>query len=683
MIAELLGRFHPLIVHLPVGMLILAFLMELASRREGYAHLSKALTFVLQITILSALFAFLTGYVMPKEGDFEEALIGQHLYSSLALTISIIAVYYLHQKRDSKLGKFYFPTFLLSMALLGLTGHFGGGLTHGTNHLTSPLGESEENIISDVNTLGAFTGIIQPILKKKCFSCHNEGKKKGGLLMSTIEGLKKGGDEGVIFVAGDIEKSPLVQRLHLPLEEEKHMPPEGKKQVTKNEIKLLEWWISEGADFEKTVGAIEQSDDIKNILKGYEQAKGGINLKKIAPVAAATIASLNSKGIKVLPQSADNPLVQINLSRDTLLQKSTFKKLKSIAENITELDLSFSNMNDGWMSYISSYKNLTKLKLQKSNISSDGIQYLEDLKYLQSLNLYGTKVDNNCLESLKKIKSLKHLYLWQTNINTDEVKAFAETRPLVEVSYGVDKKQFGEAALTSPIISAATDLFNDTMRVELNQDFKNVDIFYTTDGSSPDSSSTKYEAPFLINQTTAIKAISYKKGWLNSDIIERVFIKSGHPIQAIKLDKKPNEKYKANGSKSLIDLEKASNSFGDGKWLGFEGEDVLATINLGSKKQISSVVVGALEDTGSYIFFPKGIEIATSIDGKKFDSKSQLDIPIAKENHASAIKSFLLDFEECSAQFVQVKIFGTLKNPDWHPAPGAKNWVFLDEIIIN
>ena len=100
MIAELLGRFHPLIVHLPVGMLILAFLMELASRTKRYAHLNTALPFVLQITILSALFAFLTGYVMPKEGDFQEELISQHFWSSIALTISIILVFILQMIGD-------------------------------------------------------------------------------------------------------------------------------------------------------------------------------------------------------------------------------------------------------------------------------------------------------------------------------------------------------------------------------------------------------------------------------------------------------------------------------------------------------------------------------------------------------------------------------------------------------
>jgi len=106
-------------------------------------------------------------------------------------------------------------------------------------------------------------------------------------------------------------------------------------------------------------------------------------------------------------------------------------------------------------------------------------------------------------------------------------------------------------------------------------------------------------------------------------------------------------------------------------------------LDLGKPQQVHSVIVGTLEDTRSYIFYPKKIVVASSSDGQVFSEQQQLNIPIAKASHPSEVKSFLLNTNDISARYVQVKIFGNIKNPAWHSAPGAKNWVFLDEIVVN
>ena len=162
---EILGRFHPLIVHLPVGMLVLAFILEIVSRKKRLNYLKKAIPFVLQITIASALLAWLTGWIMPKEGAFDEQLVRWHFWSSLAMTVTTILVY-LTSGIKSKYHKFYFPLFVLSMILLGVTGHYGGSLTHGEDHLTAPFGQEKPVKADHVNSLLIYQDIIQPILKK-------------------------------------------------------------------------------------------------------------------------------------------------------------------------------------------------------------------------------------------------------------------------------------------------------------------------------------------------------------------------------------------------------------------------------------------------------------------------------------------------------------------------------------
>ena len=679
---ELLGRFHPLIVHLPVGMLILAFVMEIASRQKRLKYLKPAIPFVLLITILSAIFAWFTGWIMPKEGAFDEEIVRYHFWSSLAMTVITILVY-LTSGKKSKFHQFYFPFFMLAMILLAVTGHYGGSLTHGVDHLTAPIGQEKPVKTSNVNNLLIYQDIIQPIIKLKCTSCHNQVKKKGGLILSTVEGLKKGGDNGPIYFKGDIEKSSLISYLHLPLEDKKHMPPKGRVQLTKDEIKLLTWWVQESANFENKVGDVNQPEEISPILQKYHSSNEDLNTSNLKRISENEIAELAEHGILAYPLNTESPLLIVNMARNEKLSKSQFRKLKPIAENIVELDLSFSNLDDKLMSYLPKYKNLQKLKIQNSNITSAGLAYLEELEHLKLLNLYGTKVDDDGFESLKKIKNLSEVYLWETKVTKTQVDLFKNDKPLVDVDFQIDNSIFGDVQLKAPIISADKEIFEDTLRITLSRNFKNVAVYYTLDGSDPDTNALKYDSSFLINKTSVIKTISTKEGWTTSAIANKTFVKAGHKIVSMQLSKPPSPKYKASGKKSLYDFKKGTVQFAEGNWLGFEGEHLSASIDLGTNKVVSSVAVGSLEDTGSWIFHPSAIEVSTSMDGKKFSNIEKLKIPIAEAPAPGKVTSFLLNFEERKARFIQLKVVSVLKNPEWHPAPGKKCWLFVDEILVN
>jgi len=682
MMAELIGRFHPLIIHLPIGILIAAFITELASRKASLSHLKSAVPFVLLLAILTSVLAFFTGWIMPKEGEFDEGLISLHLWFSVGMTVCTILVYLSRISKNDKLKKLYFPMFLVSMILLIITGHYGGSLTHGAGHLTQSLKKKEKKQVTNVNALLAYQDVIAPILEQKCTGCHNEEKQKGGLQLASIEGLKKGGDSGFLLFADSLKESLLLQRIHLPMEDEEHMPPEGKRQLTVNEIALLEWWITAGADFETKVGQIPQNESQRNILLSYEQ-NSNIDTEGLDVLSDKEINDFAGYGIQVTPHHEESPLLMVSFLRDTTLSKKDLKRLKKIGNNITELDLSFSNMNDELMPQLSKLKNLQKLKLQKTQVSSKGLKHLENLEHLNYLNVYGTELTDAAFESLDKLSNLKSLFLWQTKVTKEGFSSYTKNHPAVNVSYQIENELFSNTKLTSPVIKVDKTIFVDTISVKLDLNFKNVEIFYTLDGKEPDSTSLKYDSVFVINKTSNIKAISLKEGWTNSKISEKVIRKVGHKVVKASLAQPPNEKYKAEGAKSLIDFEKGSTSFTDGKWLGYEGQHMTATLDLGKSKEINNIVIGSLEDTGSYIFYPKSITVSTSLEGRSFAKQKGIKIPMAKANAPPQLKSFTIELEPLPARYVKVDIKSTLKNPDWHAAPGAKNWIFIDEILID
>src|SRR5262245_18402001 len=80
------------------------------------------------------------------------------------------------------------------------------------------------------------------LLKAECFACHNEERKKGGLILTSREALLKGNEEGVVVVPGKPDSSRLTRALQA--DADPHMPP--KKQLTDAQIKVIRDWIKGG-----------------------------------------------------------------------------------------------------------------------------------------------------------------------------------------------------------------------------------------------------------------------------------------------------------------------------------------------------------------------------------------------------------------------------------------------------
>jgi len=140
--------------------------------------------------------------------------------------------------------------------------HKGAQLTHGEDALSFPENtivttDTAEKKILD-STASVYEKAVQPILLDKCVGCHGPKKVKGNLLLDSKEHILKGGKHGsVLDLSGT---SSIIERIHLPLNEEKHMPPDGKPQLTPTELKILNDWISAGGDFNKKMLELNKAE---------------------------------------------------------------------------------------------------------------------------------------------------------------------------------------------------------------------------------------------------------------------------------------------------------------------------------------------------------------------------------------------------------------------------------------
>ena len=266
----LLGRFHPLIIHLPIGFIVLGVLIELNKNNLKWSK--EALQFIFFWASITGIFSIITGYLQyQKEGYLWETIQG-HLIAGI-LTVILSFIFYLYLKRNLVFESIKTRFFTFGhILLLTITGHLGGNITHGEDHLKEPFNNLvgisssiEENTIrfyDDFAEKPVFTSLIQPLLDDKCVKCHNDKKSKGGLKMHTIESLKQGGKNGYVLNFDKPELSEILIRIHLPEQEKKHMPPSSGKQFSREEINVISQWINQGSSFSQKLNEFKIDDNL-------------------------------------------------------------------------------------------------------------------------------------------------------------------------------------------------------------------------------------------------------------------------------------------------------------------------------------------------------------------------------------------------------------------------------------
>ncbi|MEJ5090855.1 c-type cytochrome domain-containing protein [Sphingobacterium faecium] len=437
------GRWHPILVHLPIGMLIIAFVMALFSRREHYKNIGPAISLSLLLGSIAAVLACFTGYLLSLQGGYEQETLNFHQWLGLAVAVISLFLYFLYKEgvRYSfmvKLRSYRLLLLFVMFILIGFTGHFGGTLTHGKGYFKDALPSaikdavgieqvSEETVLlTNVQQAQVYSGIIQPILKQRCESCHGEKKKEGGLALHDQAHLLKGGDGGTVLVANDLEKSELYARLILPEGHKKRMPPKGRKPITAEQIKLIGWWVKEGADFGKKSSDLAQTAEIKEILgkleKGSEPTSPFEELPEAKKLPADFVQQLQAKGIKVLPIASNSEYVAINAINYPEFNDQDLKDLLKIKDNIVQLKLGNTVITDQGLKMITEFPNLMKLHLENTKITDVGIGYLNGHPALSYINLFAVPVTDKGLEKLNKMPKLKQIYAYQTKATLNGVE---------------------------------------------------------------------------------------------------------------------------------------------------------------------------------------------------------------------------------------------------------------------
>lgn len=420
---EYAGRLHPLLVHLPIGLIVGAVLFDAWRRLRPVSGQDGALIFIWVLAAISAIFSALTGYARANGDGYAEELLSSHRLGGILLAIvtSIAAFLYVNGRF---IIRYRFLANVLSAATFGLlifTGHGGGSLTHGADYLSFSAASDDETSKTirrtSIDSVELFTEAVMPILQTRCAGCHNASKQKGGLLLLDHASILKGGKTGPGVVPGDPTASELFRRVSLPSDHKEFMPTEGRPPLTAHQRDILEWWIAKGAAASMPLTKNQPDDRMREVLETYFQIHRDAMLDITAePASQSVIEELREAGFRVNLITASGTWLDIKYEDST---RPDLDILRKVADQLVWLHLPDCGLTDEDMSSISELKNLVRLNLSKNNISDAGVLKLQGLSQIEYLNLYGMCISMSSLDLFGTgFPKLKKLYVGDTGIDS-------------------------------------------------------------------------------------------------------------------------------------------------------------------------------------------------------------------------------------------------------------------------
>ncbi len=238
--------------------------------------------------------------------------------------------------------------------------------------------------------------------------------------------------------------------------------------------------------------------------------------------------------------------------------------------------------------------------------------------------------------------------------------------------------------ISAPVFHSSSFLFRNSSEISIAENESGAVIYYTTDGTKPDASSKKYNEAITIEKTTTIKAIAFDKNDTSkqSGVTSGTFYKFPH-WWTVKLKSQADPLYAAGGDETLIDGIRGDQNWRKGNWLGFQGQDFEATVDLGEVREITKLGAGFLQDARSWIMMPREVDFFLSSDGKKFKHIVTVDPMVYDTDEQIQVKEVSSAIRKQKARYVKVKATNYGKMPAVNAGPRGNAYIFIDEIDVH
>ena len=675
---EFIGRTHPLILHFPIVLLLLLTLIFWNPKLSllDNPQFSKSLFLV---TLVLTGMTVLAGLLLAAEEGYVKEEFFLHQWTGVGLFWLATLWFVFWKKQKFSIARFFST---LTVILIIITGHLGASMTHGDDFLLAPFKKESRLKKVDLEEAVSFDHVIKPILEQKCISCHKASKQKGDLRLDGESFILTGGKNGPSIDFTNPELSTIIQRILLPIDDEEHMPPKGKTQLTSEENELIIAWIKESAHFDKKLVNYPEDSQFFHLAKNIF-VEDRMSNYQFPAAAASTIGKLNNDYRLIQAIYPSSPALRVAFFGRGNFNPKQIDELSDIKGQLVDLNLANMPLNDEDVRKLSQFSQVEKINLNGTGISGTYLDELKSLEQLKSLSLTGNPIDAKNLEKLGQLTQLEQLFIWETRLDPESISTLKTMLPETIIETGFeDKGQLYQ--LNPPIIQAKSGIFHDKIDVSIKHPIGSVSVFYTLDNTLPDSGNyVLYEKPITIDKNTTLRVRAFAAGWLGSEENRSVFFKAGVKPSAYHLTLPPDNAYKGKGAETLFDLQKGDEDFASGKWLGFKDNDCEIIMEFDEAAPLESISLSFLSAEASYIFPPASIEIWGKSQGGNWAllHTEKPDQP----NQNRERKQLLLEYPLDGKQYHQLKAIIKPINPlpKWHQGAGQRGWMFIDEVFIN
>jgi len=249
----------------------------------------------------------------------------------------------------------------------------------------------------------------------------------------------EGGEGGKVIKSGDLS-SELLRRVTLPVTSKKFMPTSG-EHMTYDEVKILEWWIMEGASYDGLLTDLTITPSVQSSLLrlfGLDMTpRPWLEKMHVDMITQETKDKLTAQGWKVEQLAATKGWLEVSMNGESISDEQ-LSVLAVAKDQITWLELENVGLTDAQLQQIGELHHLTRLRLQYNDITDEGIYHLANLNRLESLNLVKTNVTEKAIETIAGLPSLKSLYLWQSKTDIAKAKELRGSYEHVDIDLGAE-----------------------------------------------------------------------------------------------------------------------------------------------------------------------------------------------------------------------------------------------------
>lgn len=429
-----IGRLHPLVVHMPIGMLAALVIVEMMTVFKKPEKITATRRFLVWATALSAITAAVAGWFLAGEGGYAEDLLFWHRWIGIAFAVVLFigAVIALTPRWASVLVRFVVLS--LALGLMTVAGHMGGTMTHGETYLTRYAPPFIANLIGpgeaadapapvESNEAGSDAQIVLAMLEARCYECHGASKQKGRLRLDTPDGI------ATVTVAGDPSKSEMFRRISLPQGDFDIMPPEGEP-IGDAEVLAVMRWIRDGAETMPTPPPTVPAPNADTSLTSETSEPS-----TPAPSESEIIESARTDfGAFVTELPGDELVVDLSLGSEPL-DVAKFAELAPIAPRVVDLSLAGRTIT-GELGEIT-FERLERLRLERSNADDAFVNAMLDrTPRLRKLNLHSTPVTDGVLGAIEASPALERVVLFETGVTGAAIESLRARRPELVIEKG-------------------------------------------------------------------------------------------------------------------------------------------------------------------------------------------------------------------------------------------------------